>query len=254
MTDAVQGRGAARGLRRPAGAALLLLVLLLVALGLQALVATRMQVPAPLERALPPAPPLAVLQLAALGDPVALARLSSVYMHSFDVRDGYAPPDAVYLTAWLEAQLAMDPGGSYPLVAAGLVYGGQSGDREDIVARREAMWALLERAFLERPAERWRHVADLAVVLFHRFDETGRALHLAGLIREHAGDAAPAWARQLEFFFLAASDELDAARLLLGAMLTDGQISDPAELRLLQERLEEMERAALARAGQGAAE
>lgn len=233
------------GRRRPRRAAVVLIVLLALALTLQALVASRMDVPAPLERALPPAPPLAVLQLAALGDPIALARLSSVYMHSFDVRDGYAPPDAVHLTAWLEAQIAMDPGGSYPLVAAGLVYGGQPGDREDIVARREAMWALLERAFLERPAERWRHLADLAVVLFHRFDEPERALHLAGLVREHAGDAAPAWARQLEFFFLATSDELEAARLLLGAMVSDGEVTDPSELRLLKERLEELERAAM---------
>lgn len=254
MVAASQMVRALDGLRRPRRAAMVLITLLAVALALQAMVASRMDVPAPLERALPPAPPLSVLQLAALGDPVALARLSSVYMHSFDVRDGFAPPDAVHLTAWLEAQLAMDPGGSYPLVAAGLIYGGQPGDREDIVARREAMWALLERAFLERPAERWRHIADLAVVLFHRFDEPDRALHLAGLVREHAGDAAPAWARQLEFFFLAARDELDAARLLLGAMLTDGEISDPSELRLLQERLEDLERAALARSAGGATE
>lgn len=87
--------------------ALWLFVLLAVALTLQFFASARITVPDPVDRSLPPAPPLQALQLAALGDPVAIARLSSIYMHGFDIREGYAPPECY--SSCRVAQRAADP-------------------------------------------------------------------------------------------------------------------------------------------------
>jgi hypothetical protein len=37
-------------------------------------------------------------------------------------------------------------------------------------------------------------------------------------------------------------NELEAARIMLGGLLASGQITDPAEARLLEQRLEELQR------------
>ncbi len=46
----------------------------------------------------------------------------------------------------------------------------------------------------------------------------------------------------MEVFILEDMNELEAARVLLGAMLESGAIHDPAEARFLRLRLEELER------------
>ena len=51
----------------------------------------------------------------------------------------------------------------------------------------------------------------------------------------------PLWARQMEIFILEDMNELEAARIMLGGLLQSGVIQDPAELRFLKQRLEELE-------------
>jgi hypothetical protein len=45
----------------------------------------------------------------------------------------------------------------------------------------------------------------------------------------------------MEVFILEDMNELDAARIMLGGMLESGTIHDPAELRFLRQRLDELE-------------
>src|SRR4051794_24670166 len=60
---------------------------------------------------LPLAPRAEVLRLAAFGENPAAARLLTLYLQGFDVRD----VDYRRLTGWLGAALALDPRSAYPL-------------------------------------------------------------------------------------------------------------------------------------------
>jgi hypothetical protein len=46
----------------------------------------------------------------------------------------------------------------------------------------------------------------------------------------------------MEIFILEDMNELEAARILIGTLLQSGALQDPAELRFLKQRLEELER------------
>jgi hypothetical protein len=48
----------------------------------------------------------------------------------------------------------------------------------------------------------------------------------------------------MEIFILEDLNELQAARVLIGSLLQSGSLDDPAELRFLKERLEELEQRA----------
>ena len=70
---------------------------------------------------------------------------------------------------------------------------------------------------------------------------TALALRCARALREHAtGPKVPNWARQMEIFVLEDMQELESAKILLGGLLESGQITDPQEMRFLQERLKQM--------------
>jgi hypothetical protein len=45
----------------------------------------------------------------------------------------------------------------------------------------------------------------------------------------------------MEIFILEDMNELEAAKIMIGGLLLSGKISDPAELRFLKQRLEELE-------------
>ena len=51
----------------------------------------------------------------------------------------------------------------------------------------------------------------------------------------------PLWAKQMEIFILEDMNELEAAKIMLGGLLQSGTVRDPAELRFLKERLDELE-------------
>src|SRR5688572_31369932 len=96
------------------------LVLLSVSFCLQ--VAWQWQLPKPVARAEalgdPPAP--AALRVAALGEPIALAQMTMLYLQAFDNQPGVSVPyhdlDYARVTAWLDAILELDPLGQYPLL------------------------------------------------------------------------------------------------------------------------------------------
>jgi hypothetical protein len=51
----------------------------------------------------------------------------------------------------------------------------------------------------------------------------------------------PAWVWQMRVFILEDMNELQAAQVLLGGMLSQGKVHDPAELRFLEQRLIEIQ-------------
>ena len=192
---------------------------------------------------LPPAPSPATLQLAALGEPLALSRMLMLYVQSHDDQAGvsiaWRDLDYGRVATWLQRVLELDPRSQYPLLAASEVYGAVSDP-----ARARLMLDFVYARFAEDPNRRWPWLAHAALVAKHRLHDLPLARRYAGAIRLQAtGPQVPPWARELEVFVLEDMNELDAARKLIGGLLAGGQITDPHELKFLADRLEQLDAA-----------
>jgi hypothetical protein len=201
---------------------------------------------APAAADLPPAPSARALRLAAFGEPEALARVLMLYLQAYDSGGTNAAPyarlDYARLTQWLQSILELDPRSDYPLFAAARVYA----ENPDAQRSRIAL-EFVYRQFLVDPDRRWPWLAHAALLAKHRLHDLALARRYASAIDRHTRAAnVPLWARQMEIFILEDMNELEAARVLLGGLLASGAISDPAEARFLQLRLEELERRAAA--------
>jgi hypothetical protein len=180
---------------------------------------------------LPPAPGAPALRLASFGEPEAVARLAMIFVQSREVVD-YAR-----LFVWLEDVLALDPRSQYPLFAAARIYA-ETADEE----RARAALEFVYRHFLGDPARRWPWLAHAALLAKHRLKDLGLARKYARALEQHTARVPlPLWARQMEIFILEDMNELEAARIMIASWLQSGQLDDPAELRFLKQRLEELE-------------
>ena len=195
-------------------------------------------------RGLPPAPPLSLLRLAALGEPAALSRLTMLYVQGLDdqagVRVSWRDLDYHTLRTWLQRVLDLDPRGQTPLLAASQVYGAVADP-----ARARLMLEFVHARFAEDPDRRWPWLAHAALVARHQLHDLPLARRYAADVRRLAtGPGVPQWARQLDIFILEDMNQLDAARALIGGLLRDGRITDPQELRFWSDRLEQLGRSA----------
>jgi hypothetical protein len=230
------------GLERPiATVPRWVLVLLAAAFSLQ--VAWQALQPRPVARAeaLGPAPAPAVLRAVALGDPIALAQLLTLYLQAFDNQPGISIPfldlDYARVSAWLGSILAIDPVGQYPLLLASQVYA-QVPDP----AKQRAMCQFVRREFDLDPDRRWRWLAHCAIMAKHRLHDARLALGYADAITKRAHGASN-WARQMRIFILEDLGELEAATVLLGGLLASGEVTEPKEIHFLTERLGQLKRA-----------
>src|SRR5688572_14415172 len=98
------------------------LALLAIALCLQVSWQARAPRPVAQAEALGSPPPAGTLRAMSLGEPIALAHLATLYVQAFDNQPGISIPyvdlDYRRVIQWLEAVLAIDPAGQYPLMMA----------------------------------------------------------------------------------------------------------------------------------------
>jgi hypothetical protein len=161
-----------------------------------------------------------------------LARLAMVHLQS------YRTPDYARLVEWLEAILELDPRSQYPLFSAARVYA-ETPDPE----RSRMALDFVYRQFLRDPNRRWPSLAHAALLAKHRLKDLPLARRYAQALQRHAtASDVPPWVRQMEIFILEDLNELEAARILVGSLLQSGTLHDPAELRFLEQRLQELER------------
>ena len=197
--------------------------------------------PRPVARAqaLAAPPPVAMLRIASLGEPVPFAQLMTLYLQAFDNQPGISIPfrelDYQRVIEWLAAILALDPRGQYPLLMASQVYA-QVPDP----ARTRLMFDFIYQQFLRDPDRRWRWLAHASLVAKHRLKDQPLALYYAREIARLA-PAAPGWARQMQIFILEDLGEIESAKILLGALLSTGEIHDEHELKFLNDRLQTMQ-------------
>ena len=190
---------------------------------------------------LPAAPTPAALRLASFGEPAVAARLAMLYVQAFDLRGTndipYRRLDYQRLVAWLGAIVEVDPKSEYPLFSAARVYA----ENPD-PARTRIMLEFIYREFLKDPNHRWQWLAQAALVAKHRLHDLPLALRYAEAIDRLTRAAnVPLWAKQMRIFILEDLNELQAAKVILGGLLESGDIRDPAEIRFLKRRLEELE-------------
>jgi hypothetical protein len=216
-------------------------ITLVLAAALCVQIAWQAAAPRPVARgaALGAPPAAATLRIASLGDPVALSAALVLYLQAFDNQPGISIPyqalDYAAVEAWLAAALALDPRGQYPLMMAAHLYAQVPDER-----RQRLMLAWVHREFLRDPDRRWRWLAHAALVAKHRLHDKPLALRYAEDITRHAGTAR-GWARQMHIFLREEMGEREAATVLLGGLLASGEVSDPAEVRFLSQRLEALE-------------
>jgi len=219
------------------------LVIALLALGLAAQIAVKVAAPPPRAAAedLPPAPSIAALRLASFGDPVALAKALMLYLQAFDYQSGSKVPyrdlDYGRLEAWLARILELDPRGQYPLLAASRLYA-----EVPVETKQRRMLEFVYRQFPLDPDRRWPWLAHATAIAKHRLHDLPLALRYAQAIQRYAvAENVPLWAKQMEIFILEDMNELETARLIIGGYLQSGTVTDPAELRFLDERLKQLE-------------
>ena len=187
-------------------------------------------------------PPLSVAAVtaASLGDPLPAAKVMNLLLQAHDNQPGLSIPfaklDYPMLIRWLDRIIELDPRGPYPLLAASRLYA-----EVPDVARQRLMLDFVQRQFRADPNHRWAALAHAAYVARHRLKDLALAREYAQSLRLYAtGPTVPAWARQMEILLLADMNELASARVLLGALLESGQVTDPAEFRFLAQRLSEI--------------
>jgi hypothetical protein len=212
---------------------------LALALGVQ--IVARLSTPALRTSAdLPPPPRPAALRLASFAEEPAAARLAMLYLQAFDYRGDnripYQKLDYGRLIGWLSAILALDPRSDYPLFSAARIYA----ENPDPARSRE-MLEYVYRAFLDDPNRRWPWLAHAALLAKHRLNDLPLALRYARAVEHDTTDPnIPSWAKQMQIFILEDMNELEAAKTMIVSLLESGRIHDPAEIRFLKERLQEL--------------
>ena len=195
---------------------------------------------APSAADLAPPPSVAAVTAASLGDALPAAKVMNLLLQAHDNQPGLSIPfaklDYPMLIRWLDRIIELDPRGPYPLLAASRLYG-----EVPDTSRQRLMLAFVHRQFRADPNLRWAALAHAAHIARHRLKDVELAREYAQSLRLYAtGPAVPAWAKQMEIMLLADMNELATARVLLGALLESGQVTDPAEFRFLASRLNEI--------------
>lgn len=190
---------------------------------------------------LPIPPRLEALRVAAFGEPATLARLTMLYVQSFDYHGTNALPyrklDYTRLISWLTAIQALDPLSQYPIFSAARVYAEVADP-----LRQRMMLEFVYTEFQLDPNRRWPEAAHAAMVAKHRLKDLPLALKYAQAIdRLTTASGVPLWAKQMSVFILEDMNEIDAARIMLGGLLASGRIKDVGERQFLEYRLKAME-------------
>ena len=226
-------------------------VLALLAAGLALQIGLHASVPKPRARApdLLPPPATAMLRLASLGEPIALAKVLMLELQAFDYQSGSKVPykdlDYTRVEAWLARILELDPEGQYPLLAASRLYAEVPDE-----ARARSMLDFVYRQYLLDPNRRWPWLAHATFLAKYRLKDIALALKYADTLQKYTtAKNVPAWAITMGIFIREDLNELETERIMIGGLIASGRITDPSELKFLDGRLHEIEQRLKKKAG-----
>ncbi|MBF0621935.1 MAG: hypothetical protein HQL54_08400 [Magnetococcales bacterium] len=164
-----------------------------------------------------------------MGEQQTVARLLAIWIQSLPELTNQEMPA---LLAWLEGIAELNPDSSYPLFLAGRVLGFGN------TTQQKQLYGFVERRFRQNPEKFWSELAYVAVNARHGLNDMVLAQKYAhALVRNTPPNVLPPWARQLEALLLTDMGHLQQAQMLVGAMINDGLVTDPAEIKYLNEWL-----------------
>lgn len=216
-------------------------LLLVLALALQLVWHSQQQTDVAQAEDLPAPMSVSAYTLVSLNEPIAMSKLLNLWLQSFDNQPGislsFRQLDYLRITRWLDTIMALDPEGHYPMLVAARVYGSVTDP-----ARQRIMMDYIYNKFNEDPNRHWRWLAHASIIAKHNLKDMPLALKYARALAEKATDEqVPYWARDMHFILLEDLGEIEAAKILVGALLESGEITDPYELRFLSEKIRELE-------------
>lgn len=175
--------------------------------------------------------------MSSFGEPVAAAKVLNLWLQAFDNQPGISIPlhslDYDVVTDWLDTILELDPRGHYPMLVAARVYGSVSVEEK----KREMMDYIFYK-FNENPNKHWRWLAHAVITAKHELRDMQLALKYANALSEKAtGENVPYWARDMKIIVLEDMGEVEAAKILVGGLIASGEITDPYELKFLQNKI-----------------
>lgn len=190
---------------------------------------------------LPEPLPVQAYVMSSLGEPIAVAKYLNLWLQAFDSQPGvdisFHQLDYPRLTRWLDTVLQLDPEGYYPMLVAARVYGSiQDPEKQRIMT--EYIYA----KFREDPNRYWRWLAHAVITAKHEIKDQALALKYADALAEKVtGANVPYWARDMKIIVLEDMGEIEAAKILTGALIDSGKISDPYELNFLLQKITVLE-------------
>jgi hypothetical protein len=177
-----------------------------------------------------------------MGEPVAMSKLLNLWLQAFDNQPGlsisFHELDYHRLTEWLDTIMDLDAKGHYPMLVAARVYGSVT-DLE----RKRIMMDYIYFKFNEDPNKHWRWLAHAVITAKYGLKDLPLALRYSKALTEKAtGKHVPYWARDMHFIVLEDMGEVEAAKILVGALIDSGEITDKFELNFLTEKIGELEK------------
>ncbi len=175
--------------------------------------------------------------MSSLGEPIAASKFLNLWLQAFDNQPGasisFHQLNYPLLTKWLDTILELDPRGHYPMLVAARVYGSiQDPEKQRI------MTEYIFDKFNENPNKYWRWLAHAIITAKHEVKDNKLALKYAYALAEKAtGKNVPYLAKDLNIIVLEDMGEVEAAKILVGALIDSGEISDPYELKFLTQKI-----------------
>ncbi len=189
------------------------------------------------------APPLATRTyvMGSFGEPIAVSKFLNLWLQAFDNQPGasisFHQLNYPRLTKWLDTILELDPEGHYPMLVAARVYGSIH-DPE----KQRIMTEYIFYKFNENPNKYWRWLAHAIITAKHEIKDNELALKYANALAEKAtGKNVPYWAKDMKIIVLEDMGEVEAAKILVGALIDSGEITDPYEINFLTHKIATLE-------------
>lgn len=215
--------------------------LLILSLGLQIVWHYQLPPPRLQIQALNEPPPLELLHIISLGDPIVNAKILMLWLQAYDIQSGqflsYQELNYTALQQWLERILRLDPHSQYPLLVASHLY-----STIPNTDKQRLMLDFVYQEFFIDPTRRWPWLAHATILAKHRLKDLPLALKYAQAITNHATPQMPTWAQEMQIFILEEMGELERARLVIGGMLASGKLTEPNEIKFLHDKLQALEK------------
>jgi hypothetical protein len=223
----------------------LVIIFLLLALMLQLLWHSLQEPVVARAEDLPPPLSTRTYVMSSFGEPISASKFLNLWLQAFDSQPGasisFHQLNYPRLTQWLDTILELDPGGHYPMLVAARVYGSVK-DPE----KQRIMTEYIFYKFNENPNKYWRWLAHVVITAKHELKDYDLALKYANALAEKAtGENVPYWARDMKIIVLEDMGQVEAAKILVGALIDSKEITDPYELNFLTQKIAVLEEKSL---------